>query len=127
TWMTKANLQNDYLIDRVAQKYFNYSGIKTFPLQDIALIEAQWGPISHHWEEHLVSSDYQIIYVRRRLLKAAKELMNGIEPVGPSRPDVYRFHREAGVGDTPEEALENAKLNGMRPLLPEKMPQLVVA
>jgi hypothetical protein len=53
--------------------------------------------------------------------------MNGIEPVGPSRPDVYRFHRESGIGDTPEEALENAKKAGMKPLLPEKLPQLVTA
>jgi nitrite reductase/ring-hydroxylating ferredoxin subunit len=127
TWMPKANLQNDYLIDRVAQKYFSYSGIKTFPLQDIALIEAQWGPISKHWLEHLVSSDYMIIYVRRRLIKAAKELMEGIEPVGPSRPDVYHFHREQGVGATIEEAIENAKEKGMRPLFAEKLPQLVVA
>jgi len=127
TWMPKANLQNDYEIDRVAQKYFSYSGIKTFPLQDIALIEAQWGPISHHWEEHLVSADYMIIYVRRRLIKAAKELMNGIEPVGPSRPDVYRFHRVTGTGATAEEAIANAKVLGMAPQIPEKMPQLVVA
>jgi len=127
TWTPKANLQNDYNIDRVAQKYFSYTGIKTFPLQDIALIEAQWGPVSHHWEEHLVSSDYMIIYVRRRLIKAAKELANGIEPVGPSRPDVYRFHREIAIGNTPEEAIEAAKTAGMRPLLPERLPQLVVA
>jgi phenylpropionate dioxygenase-like ring-hydroxylating dioxygenase large terminal subunit len=127
SWMPKANLQNDYEIDRVAQKYFSYSGIKTFPLQDIALIEAQWGPISKHWLEHLVSSDYMIIYVRRRLLKAAKELMQGIEPVGPSRPDVYHFHRATAVGDTPEEAIAKAREEGMRPLLREKLPQLVVA
>ena len=126
TWMPKANLQNDYLIDRVAQKYFSYSGIKTFPLQDIALIEAQWGPISKHWLEHLVSSDYMIIYVRRRLIKAAKELAQGIEPVGPSHPEVYRFHREIAVGNTPEEAIELAKEKGMRPLLPEKLPAIAV-
>jgi hypothetical protein len=127
TWMPKANLQNDYEIDRVMQKYFNYSGIKTFPLQDIALIEAQWGPISHHWEEHLVSTDYMLIYVRRRLLKAAKELQQGIEPAGPWRPDVYRFHRETAIADTAEEAIAQAKEKGLRPLLPERMPQLVVA
>jgi phenylpropionate dioxygenase-like ring-hydroxylating dioxygenase large terminal subunit len=125
TWMPAANLQNDYKIDRVAQKYFSYSGIKTFPLQDIALIEAQWGPISHHWEEHLVSTDYMLIYVRRRLLKAAKELQNGIEPSGPSHPEIFRFHRETAIGDTPEEAIANAKAAGLRPLFAEKMPQLV--
>ena len=121
SWMPKANLQNDYLIDRVAQKNFSYSGIKTFPLQDIALIEAQWGPIAKREYEHLASSDYMIIYVRRRLLKAAKELMRGIEPVGPQRPDVFRFHRETAVADTEQEAVELAKQRAIRPLLPEKM------
>ena len=52
--MPKANLQNDYQIDRVAQKNLTYIGIKTFPLQDIALIEAQWGPIAKREYEHLV-------------------------------------------------------------------------
>src|SRR5207237_4157156 len=119
--MPKANRQNDYLVDQVAQKNFSYSGIKTFPLQDIALIEAQWGPIAKREYEHLASSDYMIIYVRRRLLKAAKDLMNGIEPVGPQRPDVYRFHRETAVGESAEEAVSIAKERAIRPLYPERM------
>ena len=57
TWMPKANLQNNYEIDRVAQKTFSYTGIKTFPLQDIALIEAQWGPIAERQYEHLVGQE----------------------------------------------------------------------
>ena len=62
-----------------------------------------------------------IIYVRRRLLKAAKELMQGIEPVGPQHPEVFRFHREAAVADTAEEAVAIAKERAIRPLYPEKM------
>jgi phthalate 4,5-dioxygenase oxygenase subunit len=127
TWMPKANLQNDYLIDRVAQKNFSYTGIKTFPLQDIALIEAQWGPISQHWLEHLVSSDYMIIYVRRRLLKAAKDLMRGIEPTGPQHPEVFRLHRETAIADTAQEAIAMAKEKALQPLLPQKLPQRVIA
>jgi nitrite reductase/ring-hydroxylating ferredoxin subunit len=119
TWMPKANLQNDYLIDRVAQKYFSYSGIKTFPLQDIALIEAQWGPIAERQYEHLVSADYMIIHVRNRLLRAAKDMAQGIEPTGPFHPEVFSIHREAGVGDTAEEAIANAKEKAFRKLLPE--------
>ena len=127
TWMPKSNLQNDYLIDRVAQKNFSYSGIKTFPLQDIALIEAQWGPIADRTQEHLASSDYMIIYVRRRLLRAAKELAQGIEPSGPTHPDVYRIHRETAVADTEEEATAKAKALALEAQLPKKMPQLVQA
>jgi len=127
SWMPKANLQNDYLIDRVAQKHLTYSGIKTFPLQDIALIEAQWGPIAKRQYEHLVKSDFMIIHVRQRLLRAAKELMNGIEPVGPSRPEVYRFHREVAVADTAEEAERKATEQALRPLLGEKLKVAVTA
>jgi phthalate 4,5-dioxygenase oxygenase subunit len=119
TWMPKANLQNDYLIDRVAQKYFSYTGIKTFPLQDIALIEAQWGPIAERQYEHLVSSDYMIIHVRQRLLRAAKEFMQGKEPDGPFHPDVFSIHRESAVGDTEAEAIARAKAKAMRKLLVE--------
>jgi phthalate 4,5-dioxygenase oxygenase subunit len=121
SWMPKANLQNDYLIDRVAQKNLTYSGIKTFPLQDIALIEAHWGPIAKRQYEHLVKSDFMIIHVRRRLLAAAKQMAQGIEPEGPQHPEVYRFHREVAVADTPEAAVELARERAMRPLLPEKL------
>ena len=92
--------------------------------EDIALIEAQWGPIAKRQYEHLVKADFMIIHVRRRLLKAAKDLMNGIEPEGPSHPEVYRFHRETAVADTPEAAVALARERAMRPLMPEKMPAL---
>jgi len=121
TWMPQANLQNDYLIDRVAQKNLTYSGIKTFPLQDIALIEAQWGPIAKRQYEHLVKADFMIIHVRQRLLKAAKAMQQGIEPEGPQHPEIYRFHRDIAVADTPEEAVALAKERALRPLYQEKM------
>jgi len=124
TWMPKANLQNDYQIDRVAQKTFSYTGIKTFPLQDIALIEAQWGPIAKREYEHLVSSDYMIIHVRQRLLKAAKDLLAGKEPEGPFHPEVFRIHREMATGSTPEEAIATARTKAMSAQLPERMPAL---
>ena len=121
TWMPKANIYNDYLVDRVAQKNFSYTGIKSFPLQDIALIEAQWGPIADRTQEHLASSDYVIIYVRRRLLKAAKDLAAGIEPSGPSHPEVFHLHRDTAVAATEEEAIALAKEQALTPLLPTKL------
>jgi len=124
TWLPKANLQNDYLIDRVAQRYYSYSGIKTFPLQDIALIEAQWGPIAQRELEHLVSSDYMIIHVRQRLLKAARDLAQGIEPEGPFHPEVFRFHRETAIADSEAEAIAQAKEKSMRAQLPERLPAI---
>ena len=111
TWTPKANVHNDYNVDRVVQKYFSYTGIKTFPLQDIAMMENQWGPIADRTREHLTSSDYVIIHVRRRLLSAAKALAQGMEPEAPCHPAEYRYHRESVVlaQGTPEEAIELAK------------------
>ena len=37
------------------------------------MMENQWGPIADREQEHLTSSDYMIIKVRRRLLKAARD------------------------------------------------------
>ena len=121
TWLPQANINNDYQIDRVAQRNLSYSGIKTFPLQDIALIEAQWGPIADRTQEHLNSSDHLIIHVRQRLLKAATEMAAGIEPEGPNRPDVFRLHRETAVAATEDEAIELATAAAKRALYAEKM------
>jgi phenylpropionate dioxygenase-like ring-hydroxylating dioxygenase large terminal subunit len=111
TYQGVANVHNDYLIDRVAQKYFNYTGINCFPLQDIAMMEDQWGPLANRTLEHLTSSDFQIIAVRRRLLKTAKALAAGIEPAEPWRPAAYAYHRASVVTPTGsvEEAVTKAK------------------
>jgi hypothetical protein len=108
TWKTKDNVSNDYNINRVAQRNFSYSGIKTFPLQDIAMMENQWGPIAEREQEHLTSTDYQIIKVRRRLLAAAKAMAQGIEPEAPWHPEDYRWHQES-VMLPPEATLEEAQ------------------
>ena len=40
--------------------------------------------------EHLGSSDVAVIAARRRLMKLARDLENGIEPTAPSHPELYR-------------------------------------
>jgi hypothetical protein len=111
TWKTKANVWNDYEVDRLGQKTVLYSGIKTFPLQDIAMMENQWGPLAKRELEHLCAMDYHMIYLRRKLLKAAKEMAQGIEPQEPWIPEAYHYHSafaEIEDGDF-EAALERAK------------------
>ena len=130
TWKTKANVFNDYEIDRLAQKHYSYSGIKTFPLQDIAMMEDQWGPLADRRKEHLTSMDYQIIHLRRRLLKTAKELAQGIEPKEPWLPESYRYHTAQVILDhgTLEEAIEAAKQKAREPVLtPEVLQAAQVA
>jgi hypothetical protein len=109
TWKTKDNVFNDYNLDRLAQRNMSYTGIKTFPLQDIAMMENQWGPIAKRHKEHLATSDYQIIHIRRRLLRAAKNLMQGQEPEEPWKPEIYHMHRETATARTADEAIARAK------------------
>jgi hypothetical protein len=68
-------------------------------------------PIADRTKEHLTSSDYAIIKVRRRLLSAAKALAHGLEPEAPWHPEEYRYHRESVVlaHGTLEEATEQVK------------------
>jgi len=56
---------------------FTYTGLKTFPLQDTAMMEDHGGPLMDRTKERLASSDAAIIQVRRRLIGAARALAEG--------------------------------------------------
>ena len=100
TWQTVDNVTNDYNIDRLTQKYFNYTGITPFPLQDIAMMEDQWGPIADRTKEHLNTSDFRIIHIRRRLLTTVRNLNEGSEPSEPWHPEAYGYTSETAVKDS---------------------------
>jgi phthalate 4,5-dioxygenase len=68
------NKDNDYLMDRAAQKAGkSFSGVDGFGMQD-ASVQESMGPIQDRTKENLVSTDNGIIMARHRLMKAAKEL-----------------------------------------------------
>ena len=76
----KHTRDNDYLIDRVAQKGTSYSGIADFRSQDAMATETA-GPVFDRTREHLGSTDVALIHMHRQLLRAAKALRdNGQEP-----------------------------------------------
>jgi len=83
TYRPLANKDNDYLMDRVAQREGRtYSGIEGFAMQDASLQESM-GPIVDRTKETLVSTDSGIIMARQRLLRAVKALeQSGITPPG---------------------------------------------
>ena len=83
TWRAQANKDNDYLIDRAAQKAGRtYSGIAGFAMQDSGVQELM-GPIVDRTKENLVSCDNGIIMARHRLMRAAKALVEkGETPPG---------------------------------------------
>ncbi len=69
----KYTAENDYLIDRVAQKGMSYSGITDFRSQDMMATESA-GPIYDRTSEHLGSTDVAVIRMHRMLIRAAKAL-----------------------------------------------------
>jgi phthalate 4,5-dioxygenase oxygenase subunit len=91
----KANKDNDYLIDRVAQKEKRlYSGVAGISAQDYSLQESM-GPIQDHEAERLLPTDKGIVMARRMLQEAALGLANGIEP--PALESAVQHARAAGV------------------------------
>ena len=83
TYRPTANKDNDYLMDREAQRRGEYfSGIKGIAIQDSSLQESM-GPIVDRSKERLVSADSGIIKARQKLRKAALALAeNGTVPPG---------------------------------------------
>ncbi|MBI2189479.1 MAG: aromatic ring-hydroxylating dioxygenase subunit alpha [Acidobacteria bacterium] len=83
TYRPVANKENDYLMDRAAQKAGKtYSGIEGFAMQDQSLQESM-GPIVDRTKETLVATDSGIIMCRQRLLRAVNALVEqGIAPPG---------------------------------------------
>lgn len=92
-----ANKDNDYLMDRAAQKAgIHYSGIEGIAMQDASLQESM-GPIQDRTREHLVSTDNGIIMARQRLMKAAKALVEKGELPPGRTPDSQRVRSVAIV------------------------------
>tara|TARA_R110000868_G_scaffold142221_2_gene359420 strand:- start:82 stop:1365 length:1284 start_codon:yes stop_codon:yes gene_type:complete len=83
TFRPVQNSDNDYMMDREAQKRGEtYSGVFGFGMQDASLQESM-GPIVDRSRENLVPTDYGIVMTRNRLRKAANDLKDkGILPPG---------------------------------------------
>ena len=94
-WRLAANASNDYLIDREVQHTQSYTGIDGIHLQDQAITESM-GATVDRTQEHLGTSDAMIIRTRRRLMKAAIDLQQGIIPPTVDHPKLYR-QRSGGV------------------------------
>ena len=82
TFRPVANKDNDYLIDRVAQKERRtFCGVLGVAEQDAAVQESM-GPVEDRSRENLVGTDNGIIMTRQRLLKAARAVQEGDVPPG---------------------------------------------
>src|SRR5205085_10649842 len=102
-----ANKDNDYLMDRAAQKAGRtYSGVEGFAMQDASLQESM-GPIVDRTKENLVSTDNGIIMARHRLIRAAKALVDkGVSP--PGVDSKHQRVRSASVLLPPDQPFKDA-------------------
>src|SRR6267142_3298846 len=94
---TKANIHNDYLVDRRLAREELMIGIPFLVnLQDRAMTETM-GPIYDRTQEHLGTTDGMVIYVRRRLIEAARALREqGMAPANVDDASMCRV-RPASV------------------------------
>jgi phenylpropionate dioxygenase-like ring-hydroxylating dioxygenase large terminal subunit len=87
---TRANLHNDYLVDRALEKELTIGIPFLTNLQDRAMTETM-GPIYDRTQEHLGTTDAMVIHVRRRLLDAARTLRDqGTVPPNVDDPRLCR-------------------------------------
>jgi hypothetical protein len=119
------NKDNDYLIDREAQRRESYTGIAGIHQQDQAVTESM-GPIIDRTEEHLGSSDAMVIRTRRRVINAARALRDGgAVPPGVDHPEVYRYRSGGVILPRSADWLEATKK--LRQAFPEGSPQEIAA
>lgn len=96
TFRPVANRDNDYLMNREAQKSGRYySGIGGIAIQDASLQESM-GPIADRTVENLVSTDNAIILARQRLAEAAKAAQQQ-SPVPGITPEDQRLRSASFV------------------------------
>ena len=112
TYRPLANKDNDYLMDRAAQRRGDsYSGIEGIAMQDGSLQESM-GPIVDRTKENLVSTDNGIIMARHRLMRAAKALAEkGTMP--PGVDVAHQQVRSASVILPPDQPFKDAGKEAM--------------
>lgn len=113
TYRPLANKDNDYLMDREAQRAgITYSGIEGIAMQDASLQESM-GPIVDRTKENLVSTDNGIIMARQRLMRAAKALAErGVRP--PGAEPAHQLVRSAAVILPPDQLFKEAAAEALK-------------
>ncbi len=113
TFRPLQNKDNDYMMDREAQKRGElYSGVWGIAMQD-ASVQESMGPIVDRTKENLVSTDNGIIMARHRLRKACVALRDkGAAP--PGRDVAHQQVRSAARVLPPDEPFKEAMKDDLR-------------
>jgi phthalate 4,5-dioxygenase len=94
-WRLVNSDENDYLIDRAAQRHGGvFSGIRGLAVQDAA-VGGMLGEIADRTREFLTPSDAMIMRLRRKLLALIETRSSGRDAALPGigEPSAYRGHR----------------------------------
>jgi phthalate 4,5-dioxygenase oxygenase subunit len=83
------NVRNDFMIDRDEQKHRTFTGVKGLAEQD-SMIQHSQGPIVDRTKEILTGTDAAVVRFRSKMLKAAADLAQGMEPEAPYLHQHYR-------------------------------------
>ena len=79
----KRNIDNRFWQDRQAMKAGNFTGIKGFPNQDIAMwLTMGTGPIADRSTERLGASDQAVVEFRKQMVAAARAFAEGAPAIG---------------------------------------------
>jgi phthalate 4,5-dioxygenase len=109
TYRPQENKDNDYLMDRDAQRRGEtFSGIRGIAQQDASLQESM-GPIVDRTKERLVSSDTGIIKARQKLRKAVEALRDEDATPPGVDPDHHRVRSAAIVLPQAESFIESSR------------------
>jgi phthalate 4,5-dioxygenase oxygenase subunit len=87
-WRLKANMSNDFEIDRELQRTSSFTGIEGVQLQDHA-IQVSMGEIADRSLEFLAPSDVMVVRIRRVLQRAVEALQNGEVPESARHAELY--------------------------------------
>ena len=81
--------ENDYRLDRDAQRESSFTGIRGISEQDQAIADSQGG-IADRTRELLVQTDLGVVRFREMALAAARDVAAGKAPPGAEVPGAYR-------------------------------------
>ena len=93
--------ENNYWQDRQAMKLGNFTGIRGFPNQDIAMWETM-GPIVDRSRERLGASDIAIVEFRRIMVEAARTMRDGGPAIGTTEPRIAHVKLKSFEGVVPK-------------------------
>ena len=81
--------ENDYRIDRDAQRASSFTGIRGISEQDQAIADSQ-GVVADRTQEMLGQTDLGVVRFREMALAAARDVAAGRAPPGAAAPGAYR-------------------------------------